>query len=286
MMLFKNCLLILILSWVLASSAKAQVYIFDDVDFWTKYPVNHGANEAWQNGVKWPLRSVSVGYETVIVYYKSYIFGFTERKIPNEADPGVRAQIIKNYIIRTEAQAIHRTGIFAFNNFDCTAKANFDIIRPKLDTCSKIKIYNKISSDWKNKAFSIIQMSIDEICSCRKELDKAEGINNYDIFFAPIARYEVDDLNSQNKQDEMIDFFIKHYKKDIFSKKQFLTTLDYLISKKKYNEATYLLDFTVNKYNENLNSLEWERCGDFYYQINDKDKAEEAYIKASERLNN
>jgi hypothetical protein len=67
---------------------------------------------------------------------------------------------------------------------------------------------------------------------------------------------------------------------------KFSKNLNSLITKDKYNESANLLDFIVTKFNKSLNSFEWEQCGDFYYQIDRKESAERAYLKASEMLGN
>jgi hypothetical protein len=286
MMRFKFFVSALLISWALTTSALAQGYIFDSPDFWSQFPVNSGARQAWMNGVKWPSTPMDAGSFSSVVYYDNILFGFIERKLPFESDPDVMARIKKSYMDRAEAQAIHIAGLFAFNNFDCTAKANFESIKPNMDECSTIKIDNKLSSEWNNKVFSIVQLSIDDICSCWKALEKSEGIDNYNIFFAPIARYEIEDLNKNNRQEELINFFVKHYKKNIFNHKHFLMVSDSLNKQKKYDDTSILLDYVTKFYFNTLNSEEWEKCGDLYLELNNKENAINAYTNALGALDN
>jgi hypothetical protein len=86
-----------------------------------------------------------------------------------------------------------------FNNFDCKAKANFEQISPNIEECSIITVKNKISSEWKNKVFSIIQIPLNGICSCIKALDKINKEDNSNIFFAQIARYEINEMYEKSR---------------------------------------------------------------------------------------
>ncbi|MDR0620864.1 MAG: hypothetical protein LBJ61_03185 [Deltaproteobacteria bacterium] len=287
MKFFKFVFALLIANWALggfAQAQNAQPYLFDDQSFWAAFPANNGAEQAWNNGVKWPLKKDASNFGTVFAYHGNRLFGFTERKLPAESDPNVNRQLIKSYIERTEARSIHNTGVFAFNNFDCAAKSNYDSIKPDIDVCSKINLIDKISSDWGNTAFSIIQLSTDEICSCKKLLNTTDNIDNYNIFFAPIARYEVYELYKNNKIPELLDFFLNHYKKNIFDQNQFIIITEILIKEDKYKDAAILLDAITTKFKKTLNSTDWETCGNFYFDIGDKDKAEAAYNNAIKLL--
>ncbi|MDR2368471.1 MAG: hypothetical protein LBF58_10275 [Deltaproteobacteria bacterium] len=269
----------------MATVAMAMGRLFDSGEFWERFPANDGARRAWENGVKWTSKT-NPALESVIVYDNDSIYGFVERKIPPEHDPNVKARIIKAYIDRSEMQAIHEAGLFAFNSFDCSAKSNIGSITPNIQACSNIKILSKLSSDWNDYAFSIAKLSTDQICSCRQVLDTNESNNNYNIFFGPIARYEISRLYENNNQNELIDFFTSHHKKNIFDYNHFLMTTDFLIQQKRHDDANILLDVIITRFADKLNSEDWEKCGDYYLILDQKDKAINSFTKASELLNN
>jgi tetratricopeptide (TPR) repeat protein len=262
----------------------AQDHVFNSKEFWSKYPANNEAEQAWRNGVKWTSPS-SDGFESIIAYDNNNIFGFMYKKLPTESDLNVKNMERRGYIARTEMKLIHATGLFAFNNFDCSAKSNINTIFPNIKYCNSININSKLSSEWKNVAFSIIKLSSDEICSCRKALEIDSSSDNYNIFFGPIARHEINELYENNQKDDLINFFIKHHKKNIFDKNQFLMVIEFLIQEKRNDDAKVLLDVTISKFANTLNLSNWETCGDYYLALNDKEKAIEAFNKASDLLN-
>jgi hypothetical protein len=274
-------LLLSILFWAMTGNVKAQNgFIFDSPKFWEKYQAEKDSEEAWLRGEKWKYSN-----NIVIVYYNANLYSFIEEKIPYEKDKYVQAKIAQNYSLNAEIEAINKVGLFALSNFDCEAFAGTGS-KEKLsaNSCKTMKLTSKITSSYEDKAFSIVKLSANVICGCKISLDKGNEKENYNNFFGPIARQEVDRLYKTKNIDVLIDFFTKHYKKKIFGKNEILLLAEIYADRSQINNVTELLGILTKYYAPELTSEEWEKCGDIYYKIDLKDEAYESYVNSSNAI--
>jgi predicted negative regulator of RcsB-dependent stress response len=255
--------------------------IFDSTGFWERFSAHREAQTAWRQGTQW---NSSQGSH--VIYHNGSLYGFNARSIPKDTDLSLQAKLKVSYAGRTEMQAINDIGIFAFNSFECTALADYDRLNPDQNICSNIRFTSKISSTSDDVAFSIVQISAADLCSCRKAMDRGIGENNASSFYGTIARTELKRLYDNNEYSEVVKFFIQNYNRKIFLAPELIFTADSFAKTEQYENAEIILDAVLDKYKDILDADQFEQCGDIYFAIGDKESAISAYEYASNSLYN
>lgn len=259
--------------------ALAQEAIFDSPEFWAAHPSNFGAEAAWKDGARWKY-----GDKAVVAYHDGDLYGFALRMIPEDQDSHLQNRLEASYAQRAELLAIHAAGLFGFNELDCRAKANFESIAPSLKACETIELLGKMTGDWSGIGFSIAKFSGDGICSCRAALDNTEANRDCNIFFGPVARQEMSLLNRQGQGAELVEFFRKHHRKNIFGPDQFAMVIQALMDRGQKEDALVILSAAGQKFADSLDTAQWEAFGDYYLDLGQGDLAEKAFQKSIDTL--
>ena len=283
MRVYKVFLWVLALLWLgfgsgLAASETSPA-VFDSEQFWAAHPADSGAQEAWRQGAKWPAGPRSFG-----VYHDGRIFGFVSRAVPTDPDAAVQARLAKTYADRAELEALQVAGLFSFDQFQCPALAGYPGITPRLELCAKVEVKSKMTSAWSGRAFSVVRLSADEICACRKALDQGQGEDNAGTFFGEIARQELRRLHQAGQSQAVRDFFGRHFKKKVFQAPELIMIAEAWTENQGFDEALILLNTVTDRFAPDLTSEQWEKCGDLYYLAGRENQAAQAYSKASETL--
>jgi hypothetical protein len=271
-------ILALFLAWSLAwtaSAVRAGEAAFDSSAFWDGHPVDSGAREAWLKGAKWNYDD-----DTVVAWHDGAIFGFTRLRIPRQRDPSHQPRLDIGFARRAETRAVHAAGLFAFNRLDCSAKANYQALAPDQGACRSVKILGAMSGEFEGYGFSVVKLSSDQICSCRKALDNAENNADCNIFFGPIARQELSALREQGQSEELVEFFRTHQRKNIFGPAEFLTVIEVLLERNMGEDASVIADVAKRRFFGIMTSGQWELLGDFFHRLGQEAQAVDSYQKA------
>ena len=250
--------------------------IFSDIAFWGRLSAFPEMQRAWENGAVIQKEVGRYG-----VFYAGSLFGFIANRIPTD-NAGAQPKLTQAYIQRAEQKAVHTLGMFAFNDFDCSALAGFEKIQPDISQCKNIEISAKISSEWEMTAFSIIQASAESLCACKKALDK--GLEDNNSFYGSLARAEIRWLYEEKKIDEVISFFNKNYTRKIFNKEELLIVAECFSKNQDVDSTTIILQAIVNHYSDTLSSYELERCGDIYYSLGMQEDASRLFELSASKL--
>jgi hypothetical protein len=253
--------------------------IFNSEGFWKAFSFNDKTEDAWEKGVKWERTPSAYA-----VYNSGKIYGFSARKIPFDKEIQLKLNI--TYAERAEIQAINTVGIFSFNDLSCPALSEYETLQEDINLCSNLKLESKLSSSWNNIAFSIIQISASEICSCRKAMDKGLGDNNSNTFYGAIARNEISLLYSKKFYKQLLDFFNKNYSRKIFEVPELTMVADSFAKNEQPDNAKIILDAILSRYADTMNSDQLEQCGDIYYAIGESEIALSVYERASQAFGN
>ena len=252
--------------------------IFSNAAFWGRLPAFPEMQKAWKNGAVIQKEAGRYG-----VFYAGSLFGFVEHKIP--ADHGdAQTKLTQVYIQRAEQRAVQTLGVFAFNDFDCAALADFDQIQPDIAQCKNIELKAKVAAEWEMQAFGIIQASASSLCACRKALDKGNEKDNTSSFYGAIARAEVRRLYDGKRIDEAIAFFTRNYARKIFLPPELILIADCFAQKSDTQNALTILNALRDRYAATLTSQELEQCGDVYYALGNSEDAIKMYELSSKAL--
>ena len=272
-------LLAFLLLCMLSTSVLAE--IFDLPAFWNSALKDEKIQKAWKEGVKWQYSALAYA-----VYDNGIIYGFASTAIPPDKDATLRAKLAITYAARSKMRAVNAAGIFAFNSFECEALADYQTMEPNLNQCSEINIESAFSGEWENQAYSIVRIPAENICACRKALDKGIGENNSDTFYGRIAGNELMRLYEESSPSAVLDFFENNYRRKIFLAPELIIAADCFIKTSQIDKALVILDAVLEHFGKVLTSEQYEKCGDLYYSVGEKQKAAGSYAAAIISLHN
>lgn len=261
-----------------AHAAQENTSVFSMAGVWAKLAASPAIEKAWRIGARKVLSTGRVG-----VFYDGQLYGFAEQKIPSDKD-GAQARLTQGYIQRMGHTAVNTLGLFAFNDFDCSALADFEQIVPDIAQCNTIPLSAKVSSDWEMTAFSIVQAPADALCACKIALDKGNEKDNANSFYGAVARAEISRLHDEQKAIEVVAFFNKNYSRKIFYAPELLMAASCFLQTGDRQNALTILDAIRTRYAETISSEELEHCGDMYYSLGREDEAAEMYNQAASAL--
>jgi tetratricopeptide (TPR) repeat protein len=264
----------------LLTPACAEPDIMNEPSFWENMPAATQAREAWTHGAQ-----LKQGNGQTLKYHLGVIYGFDTRQAPVDRETDVQAKLDAAYASRAEMRNVQSTGLFAFNDFDCAALAGNDRLQPDMNQCARLRFAFKFSGVRQGQAFSIIGVPVDNVCACLKALDRTAQGDNSRVFYGGIARNELNRLRREGKNDELLSFFEKNYKRRIFRIPEILWAAETYAGKGAGTEALGLLEVVTRHFAGDLNSEQYELCGELYYKLGMKEGAEAAYLKALELLN-
>ena len=257
----------------------AQEAVFDSAEFWAANPSNFGSEAAWREGARWKYEDGAT-----VAYHDGSVYGFAQRAVPKDSDAYVQRRLEMSLAKRADMLAIHAAWVFGFNRLECQAKANYDSLAPDLDKCKNLEVLGNISGEWSGTGFGIAKFSSDSICACRKALDDNDSNRDCNIFFGPIARQELAALDRQSRGGELVEFFRRHHRKNIFGPAQFATVIRTLVDKGQKEDALVILKVAGQKFESHLDTGQWETFGDYYLALGQGDLAQAAFKKAMDTL--
>ena len=222
--------------------------------------------------------------QTAATYRNGHLYGFSFIRTPDDPDKSVQIRWQDAQVKRAGARSTNVLGLFAFNSFECAALQQYEGLQPDPDKCQNIQLTNLWAGEQGGYIYGVAKAPADAICACRKHLDKSGNADNTSAYYAAIASEELARLYDANEHQAVADFFLKNYKRRIFSKEKLIQAASSFIKLRKKEEAGSILNAVLEKFTDALTSEDYEAIGDAFYEMGEQDRAEKMFKQAAAKL--
>ncbi|MCL1985255.1 MAG: hypothetical protein FWG59_02260 [Betaproteobacteria bacterium] len=236
---------------------------------------------AWKSGARF-----QGGNQSTATYRNGSLYGFSFIQTPSDPDKSVQIRWQEAQVKRAEARSINVLGLFAFNAFECAALQQHESLRPDQEQCKNIQMTNLWAGELGGHIYGVAKAPADAICSCRTFLDTPGTADNTSVYYAAIASEELARLYDAGEHQAVADFFLKNYKRRIFSKERLIQAASSFALLKKNEEAGHILNAVLERFADSLTSEDCEAMGDALYAMGEQGRAEAMFRQAVEKFNN